>query len=134
MWTAVGLVQYLVFFVLDLATRRVEIAGIAPAPTGLWMSQVARNLVDEFDGFLNEKRYLIHDRDPLYTQDFRAHLSGAGRPNIETLVMADVDLELLRRHRYSGTVQPWNDRRDDLYGVVWAGAPIPPGSAPGGTR
>ncbi len=29
-WTAVGLVRYLVFFVLDLGTRRVEIAGIAP--------------------------------------------------------------------------------------------------------
>lgn len=42
-------------------------------------------------------------------------------PNIETLVMADVDLELLRRHRYSGTVQPWTDRRDDLYGIVWDG-------------
>jgi predicted amidohydrolase/ribosomal protein S18 acetylase RimI-like enzyme len=42
-------------------------------------------------------------------------------PNIETLVMADVDLELLRRHRYSGTVQPWSDRRDDLYGVLWNG-------------
>ncbi len=77
-WTAVGLVRYLVFFVLDLATRRVEIAGIAPAPTGFWMSQVARNLVDEFDGFLKGKRYLIHDRDPLYTRDFRARLSSAG--------------------------------------------------------
>ena len=42
-------------------------------------------------------------------------------PNIETLVMADVDLDLLRRHRYSGTVQPWNDRREDLFGVVWDG-------------
>jgi len=68
-WTSVGLVRYLVFFVLDLATRRVEIAGVAPAPSGLWTSQVARNLVDEFDGFLGGKRYLIHDRDPLYTQD-----------------------------------------------------------------
>ncbi len=77
-WTSVGLVRYLVFFVLDLATRRVEIAGIGPAPTGLWMSQVARNLVDEFDGFLKGKRYLIHDRDPLYTRDFRARLSSAG--------------------------------------------------------
>ena len=67
-WTAVGLVRYLVFFILDLGTRRVEIAGIAPTPTGLWMSQVARNLVDEFDGFLRGKRYLIHDRDPLYTR------------------------------------------------------------------
>jgi transposase InsO family protein len=77
-WTAVGLVRYMVFFVLDLGTRRVEIAGIAPAPTGLWMSQVARNLVDEFEGFLKGKRYLIHDRDPLYTRDFRARLSSAG--------------------------------------------------------
>ncbi len=42
-------------------------------------------------------------------------------PNIETLVMADLDLETLRRHRYSGAVQPWSDRRDDLYGVVWKG-------------
>jgi len=77
-WTAAGLVRYLVFFVLDLATRRVAIAGIGPAPTGLWMSRVARNLVDEFDGFLNGKRYLIHDRDPMYTRDFRARLSSAG--------------------------------------------------------
>jgi len=29
------------------------------APTGLWMSQVARNLVDGFDGVLKGKRYLI---------------------------------------------------------------------------
>ena len=77
-WTAVGLVRYLVFLVLDLSTRRAEIAGIAPAPTGLWMSQVARNLVGDFDGFLKGKRYPIHDRDPPYTRDFLALLSSAG--------------------------------------------------------
>jgi len=38
-------------------------------------------------------------------------------PNIETLVLHDVDIELLRRHRASGTVQTWNDRRKDLYQV-----------------
>lgn len=38
-------------------------------------------------------------------------------PNIETLVLHDVDIELLRRHRQSGTVQTWNDRRTDLYQV-----------------
>jgi putative transposase len=81
-WTTVGLVRYLVFFVLDLATRRVEIAGIAPAPTGSWMSQVARNLVDDVDGFLKGKRYLIHDRDPLYTGAFRARLSSAGLESV----------------------------------------------------
>ena len=40
-------------------------------------------------------------------------------PNIETVVMDDVDLELLRRHRQSGSVQNWNDRRTDLYQVRW---------------
>ena len=36
-------------------------------------------------------------------------------PNIETMVMSDLDLESLRRARYSGTVQNWKDRRTDLY-------------------
>jgi predicted amidohydrolase/GNAT superfamily N-acetyltransferase len=35
--------------------------------------------------------------------------------NIETVVFADVDLEMLRRQRYKGTVQNWEDRRVDLY-------------------
>jgi predicted amidohydrolase/ribosomal protein S18 acetylase RimI-like enzyme len=38
-------------------------------------------------------------------------------PDIETLVIHDVDVELLRRHRQSGSVQNWNDRRTDLYQV-----------------
>ena len=33
------------------------------------MKQVARILTDSEQGFLNGKRYLIHDRDPLYTTE-----------------------------------------------------------------
>jgi putative transposase len=77
-WTGVGLVRYLVFFVIDLWTRRVEIAGIAPVPNGLWMRQAARHLIDDFSGFLSGKRFLIHDRDPLFTRGFRELLSWAG--------------------------------------------------------
>ncbi|MBT8207588.1 MAG: helix-turn-helix domain-containing protein [Acidimicrobiia bacterium] len=77
-WTGVGLVRYLVFFVVNLPTRRVEIAGVAPIPDGLWMEQVARNLVDDFSGFLRDKRFLIHDRDPLFTSGFREILERAG--------------------------------------------------------
>jgi predicted amidohydrolase/ribosomal protein S18 acetylase RimI-like enzyme len=40
-------------------------------------------------------------------------------PNIETLVVQDVDVELLRRHRLRGTVQNWNDRRRDLYRIAY---------------
>ena len=65
-------------FVIDLPTRRVEIAGTAPVPNGLWMHQVARNLIDDVSGFLRGKGFLIHDRDPLYTRAFRQLLSHAG--------------------------------------------------------
>jgi len=77
-WTRVGLIRHIVSFVLDLSTRRVEIVGIAPIPDGLWMRQMARNLIDDFDGFLVGKRFLIHDRDPLYTKEFRELLEKAG--------------------------------------------------------
>ena len=39
--------------------------------------------------------------------------------NVEMVIIHDVDVELLRRHRESGTVQNWNDRRTDLYKVVY---------------
>ena len=42
------------------------------------MLQVARNLLDIVDGFLNGKRFLLLDRDPLYTSQFRDLLSSAG--------------------------------------------------------
>ena len=32
-------------------------------------------------------------------------------PNIEAIVVADIDLELTRRNRLAGTVRPWTDRR-----------------------
>jgi putative transposase len=76
--TRFGLLRYLVFFVIDLSTRRVRVAGIHPAPDGAWTTQVAQNLTDGVDGFLRGKRYLIHDRDPLYTKEFREVLAGAG--------------------------------------------------------
>lgn len=39
-------------------------------------------------------------------------------PNIETVIIHDVDLELLRRHRERGSVTNWKDRRTDLYEVT----------------
>jgi len=68
--TARGLLRYLVLFVIDLKTRRIEIAGIVRDPNGEWMKQIARNLTDAGDGFLRDALYLIHDRDPLFTAAF----------------------------------------------------------------
>jgi hypothetical protein len=50
-WTCSGLTRFVVLFFMDLATRRVEIGGIARSANGLWMAQIARNLTDAVDGF-----------------------------------------------------------------------------------
>ena len=73
-----GLVTYYVLFVMELATRRVQIAGITPHPTAAFMQQCARQLTDPVDGFLLGKRYLLHDRDTKYTQAFDALLKASG--------------------------------------------------------
>ena len=40
--------------------------------------QVARNVTDAQAGFLRGTRYLIHDRDPLFTARFQAILKSSG--------------------------------------------------------
>ncbi len=83
-WVGRSLVRYHVLFAIELATRRVEILGIVPEPDGRWMGQVARNATDAFSGFLTGKRYLIIDRDPRFTKEFRAILNVSGVNIIRT--------------------------------------------------
>ncbi len=66
------------FFVIELSTRRVHLAGIVHEPGERWMMQAGRNLTDVVDGFLLGKRFLIVDRDPLFTAAFRRLLADAG--------------------------------------------------------
>ena len=63
-WSGRGLTRFAVLFVIELSTRRVEIAGIASEPDWAWMTQISRNVTDAEDGCLTGKRFLIHDRDP----------------------------------------------------------------------
>src|SRR5215813_14705064 len=73
-----GLVTYYVLVVMELATRRVQVAGITPHPTAAFMQQCARQLTDPCEGFLLGKRYLIHDRETKYTHAFDALLKESG--------------------------------------------------------
>jgi hypothetical protein len=52
-----------VLFFLELATRKVQLAGIAPDVNGLWMEPIARNPTEVEEGILRGKKFLIHDRD-----------------------------------------------------------------------
>jgi putative transposase len=76
-WTRQGLQRFMILFFIEMSTRKVEIAGIAPVANGLWMSQIARNLTDAEGGILTGKRYLIHDRDPLFTAEFLKMIADA---------------------------------------------------------
>src|SRR5215831_5552644 len=82
-WTRRGLQRFVVLFFIELSTRKVEIAGIASVANGLWMDQIGRNLTDGVDGILNGKRYLIHDRDPLFTAEFLSMLADTGVTSVK---------------------------------------------------
>ena len=73
-----GLVTYYVLFFLHLETRRVSLAGITRHPTEEWMTQMARNPVDEESGYLSRHRYVLHDRDTNFCAEFRKTLAPGG--------------------------------------------------------
>ena len=88
-----GLVTFYVLVVMELSTRRVEIAGITPHPTAAFMQQCARQLTDPCEGFLLDKRYLLHDRDTKFTQAFDKLLKDSG---VEPIVLDSVAKLLFR--------------------------------------
>ena len=78
MWTGRGLVTYYLLFVISLADRVVNIAGITARPDESWMLQIARNVTDAQSGALHAKCYLIIDRDTKYSQQFRRLVQDSG--------------------------------------------------------
>lgn len=54
-WTTLGLATYFTLFVIDVATRRVYIAGTTTNPNSEWMEHLVRNLTDSEDGLLNRE-------------------------------------------------------------------------------
>jgi putative transposase len=77
-FTFKGLITYYLLFFIDIASRKVHVAGITPHPDTAWMTQIARNATDTHDGFLRDKRYLIMDRDTRYSDAFRGIITRAG--------------------------------------------------------
>ena len=62
--------RFYVLFFLELATRRVHIAGITTNPDGRWVTQQARNLSTHLDDRGIRPRFLVRDRDSKFTRDF----------------------------------------------------------------
>jgi putative transposase len=77
-WMPRGLVTYYILFLISIADRVVEIAGITTRPDEAWMLQMGRNQTDSESGVLASKRYLIVDRDTKYTEQFRKLIENSG--------------------------------------------------------
>jgi hypothetical protein len=66
-----GTVRYMVFFVIEIKSRAVEVVGIAVDPDEAWMKQVARNLTDPVDGFLRGAK----SRRPIFFRHWRGRIT-----------------------------------------------------------
>jgi putative transposase len=62
--------RFYVFFFVELATRRVRIAGITTNPDGAWVTQQARNLLMQRDDEGVRPCFLVRDRDSKFTREF----------------------------------------------------------------
>jgi putative transposase len=62
--------RFYVLFFIELATRRVHLAGITTNPDGRWVTQQARNLFMQFDDDGVRPRFLLRDRDSKFTREF----------------------------------------------------------------
>jgi putative transposase len=77
-WTWRGLVTYYTVFVIDVASRQVQIVGSTPHPDELFMRQVGRTLTAADEGSLSGHRVLICDRDAKWSAPVRERLGEAG--------------------------------------------------------
>ena len=70
---------------IEHGARRLHLAGVSAHPTGQWAAQQARNLAMDLGDRLGTLRFLVHDRDPLFTAAFAEVFRSEGLRVITTL-------------------------------------------------
>ncbi|MER6948128.1 hypothetical protein ABT294_29250 [Nonomuraea sp. NPDC000554] len=68
---------YVLVFI-EHGTRRLHLAGVTAHPTGAWTVQQARNLLMNLGDRISGLRFVIHDRNPLFTSAFREVFESEG--------------------------------------------------------
>jgi transposase InsO family protein len=77
--------QLHVLVFIEHGSRRLHVAGVTARPTVAWAAQQARNLAMDVGDRLGTLRFLIHDRDPVFTTAFGEVFRSEGLRIITTL-------------------------------------------------
>ncbi|MFB4285871.1 MULTISPECIES: integrase core domain-containing protein [unclassified Nonomuraea] len=75
---------YVLVFI-EHGTRKLHLAGVSAHPAGAWTAQQTRNLATDLGDRIAGLRFLIHDRDPLFTSAFREVFEAEGLRPVTTL-------------------------------------------------
>ncbi len=84
----VSLQRLYVLFCIELASRRVHLAGCTTNPTGAWVTQQARQITWTLSERSTPLCFLIRDRDSKFTRDFDAVFASEGVEIIQTPIRA----------------------------------------------
>jgi len=83
-WTLRGLRRAFVLVVMHLRSRRIVLAQVTYSPHAGWMAQQARNTLMLCDDLGIRPRFLIHDRDRCFAEDFDGILRSSGVKPVPT--------------------------------------------------
>ena len=74
------------------------------------MKQIARELTNFEDGFLNGKRYLLMDRDAKFCDSFRAILEDEGVESVRLPPRSpNLNSHIERFHSSPSNLKPWTE-------------------------
>jgi transposase InsO family protein len=77
-----------VLFFIDIGTRRVYLAGCTRHPNSAWVTQQARQLTSQLQEQEGPMRFLIHDRDSIFSGDLDKALSDFGLKVLHTPIQS----------------------------------------------